>query len=284
MDDQVKAQPRVYTCPRCGLSTTFRKDYIIHLKRVRPCSTRLSDVNPMVILQELQQEYNMKPFSCKKCKQRFTFATNMYRHATNCTGVSKQTEICPIENNQQNVQEDTDVEDTIAPNETAQVVAAYIYLIREREFVRMNEQVYKHGKTRSRTVSLNVDRWRAYKKGSELILIKKVPVDHVDVIERKVTRTFSLHFERHPDGLEYYIGDPEEMTRIIDNVIADHINESNNLSWTNESSGSKIRFSFFCLQKKPFLRTCKLYKQYVHYTCVHIEPPWTTKATSMQSS
>lgn len=55
----------------------------------------------------------------------------------------------------------------------------YIYLIREREFIRFNEQTYKVGKTKNDPNT----RLSGYPKGSEVILFELV-LD-CDMIEKK---------------------------------------------------------------------------------------------------
>lgn len=52
---------------------------------------------------------------------------------------------------------------------------AYLYLLREREFVLRGEHVYKIGMTKQK-MDLRISRFDAYKKASELILIVECPL------------------------------------------------------------------------------------------------------------
>jgi hypothetical protein len=91
----------------------------------------------------------------------------------------------------------------ILPNE-------YIYLIRLREFVRLNEKTYKIGRTK-RTL---FERLQAYPKGSEFI------VAHATKNSIKVEKDIKKHFinkytQMKEYGSEYFQGDPKEMKEDI---------------------------------------------------------------------
>jgi len=91
----------------------------------------------------------------------------------------------------------------------------YIYLLREREFLKNDEKVYKVGRTLQKGASLTIDRLKAYKKGSELLFIREVAGDNVKNIETSIVKSFESKFMRHSDGNEYFIGNAEIMIDII---------------------------------------------------------------------
>jgi hypothetical protein len=98
----------------------------------------------------------------------------------------------------------------------------YIYLIREREFLDKNENVYKHGKTCLSDATLILPRLKHYKKGSELVFVMQVSVQNICAIENNITKRFKEILKKHNDGNEYFIGDPNmmmnEMFKIIQNI------------------------------------------------------------------
>lgn len=104
------------------------------------------------------------------------------------------------------------------PYDFALKCLGYIYLIREREFANTNQNVYKVGRTVQKGTSLFLDRLKAYKKESELHMIRKVPMDRVAHIEARIIALFKQRFEKHPDGNEYFIGNVDEMIDIINDV------------------------------------------------------------------
>lgn len=90
------------------------------------------------------------------------------------------------------------------------MTSGYIYLIREREFVRLGELVYKIGKSKQK----NCRRLSSYPKNSELITVIKK--QNVDIAEQDLIREFKSLFTHKPEyGNEYFEGDEEKMTALI---------------------------------------------------------------------
>lgn len=106
---------------------------------------------------------------------------------------------------------------TSFPN-TSSDCLGYIYLLREREFYKRNENVYKVGRTIQKGTSLMLDRLKAYKKGSELVMIRQVHCDNVEQIETSIVKEFQKNFTKHSDGREYFIGDVNNMMDIINDT------------------------------------------------------------------
>jgi len=87
----------------------------------------------------------------------------------------------------------------------------YIYLIKEREFVRLKEDVYKIG----RSSQLNCKRINKYPKGSKLICILEFE-ENINFIELKLINIFKQRFKFRKDyGNEYFEGDKHLMIREI---------------------------------------------------------------------
>ena len=77
----------------------------------------------------------------------------------------------------------------------------YNYIIREREFIRMNEEVYKVGKCEDMSKRL-----KQYPKGSELVKYATVKDRHMS--ESLMIDDFKKHFKHRKDiGNEYFEGD-----------------------------------------------------------------------------
>ena len=75
----------------------------------------------------------------------------------------------------------------------------YIYLLREREFIKYKEPIYKIGKTCQNPVT----RFNQYPKSSELILIIRVNDCHTS--EKKLLSIFNKKFIQRKDiGTEYF--------------------------------------------------------------------------------
>ena len=86
----------------------------------------------------------------------------------------------------------------------------YIYLLREREFVRLNENCYKIGRTSQDPVK----RFEGYPKGSEIVLY--IAVDNCLTAEKQLLAIFKNKFQQKKNyGTEYFSGDKNEMIKAI---------------------------------------------------------------------
>ena len=81
-------------------------------------------------------------------------------------------------------------------SEPEQYTHGYLYILREREFVLLNQDVYKLGMT-IQGRKLRINRLNAYKKDSELVLAVYCPMNRVADVERSLKRAFCQAFQRH---------------------------------------------------------------------------------------
>jgi hypothetical protein len=105
-------------------------------------------------------------------------------------------------------------------NDENDFMVAWIYLVHLREFIKLGEDVFKHGQAKAKATMLTPPRLKSYPKGSQVKYLREVPVEFVDRIERLITKTFHGKFQKHADGHEYFIGDWNEMVCIIDQCIS----------------------------------------------------------------
>jgi DNA repair exonuclease SbcCD ATPase subunit len=96
----------------------------------------------------------------------------------------------------------------------------YIYIIRECDFVRLNENIYKIG----RTAKINPeDRFQKYRKGTEIIGFFKVN-DSVEC-ENKIIKCFSNHTnitKMKEYGKEYFQGNKNELLNEMLQIIKNY--------------------------------------------------------------
>lgn len=89
----------------------------------------------------------------------------------------------------------------------------YVYLIREREFVKSKKNIYKIGKT----IQKSAQRVANYPKDSEGIIIEQV--NDCSKAELQIKRVFQSEFKQRKDiGIEYYQGDIFSMKRIFRDI------------------------------------------------------------------
>ena len=105
----------------------------------------------------------------------------------------------------------------------------YIYLVKEREFIKTNENIYKIGRSKQE----NTKRFLQYPKGSELIL-QETCIDCIKT-EKMIINEFKNHFIHRKDiGYEYFEGDYLKMRKIVWGYLLDESNQVENKN-CNES-------------------------------------------------
>lgn len=185
----------------------------------------------------------MKKFQCRKCKKFLSSKQHLQRHEDKCNGLhSLQCELCHmkfstraaksrhkrnkvcerngtqkslpvIENQNETPTLPIPIPDLIPTPIIGSENKDTIYLLQEREFRRLQEPVYKIGKT----ITIKT-RMKKYPKNSEVFLILKVFNCHI--IEKLLLTEFKKIFKQRMDiGHEYFEGDVYEMMNIITSTI-----------------------------------------------------------------
>lgn len=99
------------------------------------------------------------------------------------------------------------------------MIVNYIYLLQEREFIRLNEQVYKIGKTSQH----NLKRFNQYPKSSKLLI--HITCNNCDMLEKKLIKLFKkTYIHKKEYGNEYFQGDLKKMIQdIVEAVLNEEI-------------------------------------------------------------
>lgn len=89
----------------------------------------------------------------------------------------------------------------------------YVYLLQEREFIRLEEPTYKIGRTKDPD-----RRHKAYPKDSELLMLCQVP--DCQSAEKQIKEAFSENFtQRREYGVEYFNGNVELMMSVMSSIV-----------------------------------------------------------------
>jgi hypothetical protein len=150
-------------------------------------------------------------------------------------------------------------------------MSQYIYLLREREFIKTKEQVYKVGMTKKE----NHKRFNQYPKGS--VLLNQMICNDCKNMEKLVLKKFKETFKQRKDiGNEYFEGEYKSMIDIIYSTIKDELNiqeeiinddeetinteEEQEEEYTDddkdEEQENKIKFNLLCE------KICKIFPDY----------------------
>lgn len=111
-------------------------------------------------------------------------------------------------------------------NNGAKLSFGYIYLIQEREFIRLNENVFKVGRTFCVKTRLN-----QYPKGSQLLAYHCVPNQYL--YETELLNAMAHNFVKRRDyGHEYFEGDKAKIIAFIQ----DQLQKLNNIHGVNDNN------------------------------------------------
>jgi predicted nuclease with TOPRIM domain len=100
------------------------------------------------------------------------------------------------------------------------LVQEYVYIIRECDFVRLNEDIYKIGRTSKTNPE---DRFQKYRKGTEIIAFFKV--NNSIECENKMIKCFSNHInikKMSEYGKEYFQGNRNELLSEILKIVINY--------------------------------------------------------------
>jgi len=116
----------------------------------------------------------------------------------------------------------------------------FIYLIKEREFIKTKEPIYKIGKTKQE----KLQRIKSYPNGSILLLY--IITNDCDKKEKLIIQKFKEHFIHKKDiGNEYFMGDYNHMINIILSIISISNDDSSLIeSSSNDSLNSIVYFDY----------------------------------------
>ena len=100
------------------------------------------------------------------------------------------------------------------------LVQEYVYIIRECDFVRLNEDIYKIGRTSKTNPE---DRFQKYRKGTEIVAFFKV--NNSIECENKMIKCFSNHInikKMSEYGKEYFQGNRNELLSEILKIVINY--------------------------------------------------------------
>jgi hypothetical protein len=190
-----------FRCEKCEAKFDRQYVYEKHLKRKTPCD-KIVEPDPDA------------EFSCKHCGRSLSTERSLVRHYKTCkmrkskNSLDRRLLLDKIEN-KLDVSKKIKVEDGTKIIDMTMTVN-YVYLIKEREFIKTGEDVYKLGRSKKE----NHKRFNQYPKGS-ILLFQIICNDCVDM-EKQLIKIFKESFKQRKDvGREYFEGNHVDMIDII---------------------------------------------------------------------
>jgi hypothetical protein len=198
---------KMHNCHRCGYSTNIKSAFLNHLKRKRQCKSLISDV-PIQIMREM---YNVKSSSSIAPEAQEVVSIPHLFSWTNPNPI-------PLTPSHPSTSTPPVTPTPLFPtNYVLQPIASprgYLYLLREREFIKTNELIFKVGKT---TQNL-YQRINKYPKDSELIMAIRVADCHTaeTALLKELRRKY---IQRRDIGHEYFEGEQQEFMKELSKFI-----------------------------------------------------------------
>ena len=155
-----------------------------------------------------------KKYNCQRCGYATSVKIAFSKHLNRKYNCKPKLKNIPIEIVREAfsryVADNTKTRDVVMTDVSTEECRGYIYLLREREFIKTNEPIFKVGKT---TQELQ-ERISKYPKHSELLFAVKVKDCHNSekTILKKMRKVF---VSRRDIGNEYFEGDETEIKRFL---------------------------------------------------------------------
>jgi hypothetical protein len=237
-----------YKCNKCFKEFTKKHNYESHLKRKNPCNTIIDKDFIITQLQNENIELKNEIKIAEELKNEIKFIekeTNIIKD--NNITLKKEIKVLEEDKNiikgenialkqeikqKQQLLNNKDIEinklykNRLLKDKDGDIkiktVQGYVYIIRECDFVRLNEDIYKIGRTAKYNPE---DRFEKYRKGTEIIGFFKVN-DSIEC-ENKIIKCFSNHTnikKMTEYGKEYFQGNKNELLGEIFQIVKNYNN------------------------------------------------------------
>ena len=190
-------------------------------------------------------------YECIRCNYTTPQKSNMRRHlytlTDSCPALKNNIELTPeikeniLANRRYIIPKEIKVKEEVSKIEFDEYMN-FIYLVRPKENVNHNENVYKIGKGKTKELTGNVSRVSSYGKGTELILV--IQCIDCDEMELLILDEFNKIFTRHKYGKEYFIGDKDEMKDIITDIEKKYRKEHKNKKAEELENTSELIYDY----------------------------------------
>jgi hypothetical protein len=207
----------LYICKKCNKHFNKKQCYNVHINRKFPCSYEdiIDETNISNICNNKEQELELKNKELKiknkelEIKNKEIEIKNKQLEDKTLILYTQNKEKQELINNKdieiKKLYQNKNIKNKDNGDIKIKMVQGYVYIIRECDFVRLNEDIYKIG----RTAQINPeDRFQKYRKGTEIVGFFGVK-DSIEC-ENKIIKCFSNHInikKMNEYGKEYFQGD-----------------------------------------------------------------------------
>jgi hypothetical protein len=219
----------LYICKKCNKHFNKKQCYNVHTNRKFPCSYEviIDETNISNICNNKEQELELKNKKLElknkelEIKNKEIEIKNKQLEDKTLILYTQNKEKQELINNKdieiKKLYQNKNIKNKDDGDIKIKMVQGYVYIIRECDFVRLNEDIYKIG----RTAQINPeDRFQKYRKGTEIVGFFGVK-DSIEC-ENKIIKCFSNHInikKMNEYGKEYFQGDKNVLLNEILQIV-----------------------------------------------------------------
>lgn len=229
----------LYKCELCNKEFNKKYNYTMHINRKKICISDSQIIETIFKLKEDNINTNLELEKIKKLEDNTKLKENIKKLEDKIKEFKKDKDTLKEENFTMKVQikekqdllnyKDIEIKDlyknmNIKKNNNNDIkiklVQEYVYIIRECDFVRLNEDIYKIGRTSKTNPE---DRFQKYRKGTEIVAFFKV--NNSIECENKMIKCFSNHInikKMDEYGKEYFQGNRNELLSEILKIVINY--------------------------------------------------------------
>jgi uncharacterized C2H2 Zn-finger protein len=212
-----------YKCEKCYKEFNKKSNYIAHINKKNSCtSNNLIDENKILLYKIKKLENKIINITEENDILKITEKNDILK-------ITEEKDVLKRENIKLNEllnYKDADIKKINDNNKDnnndikIKLVQEYVYIIRECDFVRLNEDIYKIGRTSKTNPE---DRFQKYRKGTEIVAFFKV--NNSIECENKMIKCFSNHInikKMDEYGKEYFQGNRNELLSEILKIVINY--------------------------------------------------------------
>jgi len=198
-----------YKCEKCNKEFNQKCNYLLHINKKNPCNSKDLINENKILLDKIKELENERKKTNELLMNKNIMLEEENKKINNLLDKFIKNNINTNKNTKDN---NGDIK--------IKMTEGYVYIIRECDFVRLNENIYKIGRT---TKANPEDRFQKYRKGTEIVGF--FDVNNSIECENKIIKCFSNHInikKMSEYGKEYFKGNKNELLKEIVQIVENY--------------------------------------------------------------
>ena len=159
----------IYKCEKCNKEFTKKYNYSLHINKNNPCNSKDLIKENKILLSKIKKLEKNQTNNIQLENEIFKLKEEIFTMKVQIK--EKQDLLNNKDIEIKNLYQNMNVKKNNNDDIKIKLVQEYVYIIRECDFVRLNEDIYKIGRTSKTNPE---DRFQKYRKGTEIVAFFKV--------------------------------------------------------------------------------------------------------------